>query len=71
MRKAILERLATIRHLNNNFSKSSMRWRNFEISGVHISEIPFGDWEYMDENYPDHTLMLIYEKIVIQNSKQY
>ena len=71
MRLIILDHLSAIKQRNNNFSKSSMRWRNFNVSGVHISEIPFGDYEYMDDNYTDHTLLLIYDRVIIQNSKQY
>lgn len=66
MRELIINRLNEFRESESNFSRNTMRWRNFKIvysnNEYHLSEI---QWEWFD----DAELLKLYTRIVIRLSK--
>lgn len=63
MRKLILDRLEEISVAEQGFTKSLMRWQNFNIKGVHISEVGFN-------NLTDEALLDAFERIVKRSNIQ-
>ena len=62
MRNLILQRIEKFKEKEQGFTKSLMRWQNFNIKGVHISEVGF-------INMTDEDLLFYFEMIVRQMSK--
>jgi hypothetical protein len=63
MRKLILDRIQEISDGEKKFPKSVMRWRNFSINNVHLSEVVF-------DNLSDEDLLITFERIVRFLNKQ-
>jgi hypothetical protein len=63
MRKLLTQRLNELKRLNENFTKSLMRWQNFMVNGIHISECKF-------EDLNDDDLLYIFEAVIKRCSKQ-
>ena len=57
MKTLILNRIDEISNAQNGFSKSTMRWQNYSINGVHISEVGFN-------NLTDEQLLLEFERLI-------
>ena len=70
MRLAILERISVIRQSQSHFTPAIMKWKNVRFNNVHVSEIPYGDYEAMSE-YTDEELVSLFELIVRQANKMY
>ena len=64
MRKLILDRIEQISEKENGFSRSQMRWQNFLVKDVHISEVGFN-------NLTDEDLLIEFERIVRQMNKSF
>lgn len=67
MREIILQRIqelsSSIDGWNNGRDKSTMRWKNFQQFGEHISQINFNELS-------DNNLLIVYERIIRQLNKQ-
>jgi len=68
MKELIINRIEEIKKSEDGFSKSLMRWRNFDVWTVngkliHLSQIT--NWE----QFSDEKLLNLFERILRQNSK--
>jgi len=59
MREKILERIEEIKNKEGGFSKSLMKWDNFNTGTIttHISEFDFKECD-------DYTLLMLFERII-------
>ena len=59
MRELIIKRIEEIKNRENNFPKTSMRWKNFTCgdNNIHISIYNF-------ETCPDDELIIIFERLI-------
>ncbi len=63
MRELILKRIEEISERENGFSKALMRWQNYSVNNVHISEVRF-------QNLTEESLLKEFERLVTRCSKQ-
>lgn len=63
MRELILKRIEEISERENGFSKTLMRWQNYLVNNVHISEVGF-------QNLTEESLLKEFERLVTRCSKQ-
>ncbi len=63
MKQLILARIEQISKSHNGFSKSTMRWSNYFISNIHISQFNFSELS-------DYDLIMEFERLIRQHSKQ-
>ena len=63
MRKLILDRIEEITEKERGYPRSLMRWQNYHINGVHISEVGFN-------NLTDEQLLIEFERLIRQINKQ-
>ena len=68
MREVIYNELMRLSNLHKGFPSHNWRW-NREFNGVKLQDIPFGDWETMNE-YDDDELLQLYSLIHRQYCKQ-
>lgn len=64
MREIILNRIEQIACLEKGFPKGTMRWTNFSVNNVHISEV---GWT----NLTDEDLCVNFERLVRQLQKSF
>lgn len=63
MRDLILKRIEEIRQQERDFSRDTMRWRNYLVHGNHISETGF-------QNLTDESLLQEFERLAAHIKKQ-
>ena len=69
MRDVIYNELMRLSNLNGGFPYHTWRWKR-EFNGIKLQDIPFGDWETMNETYDDDELLQLYSLIYRQYCKQ-
>lgn len=62
MKEKILNRIEELKNQHAGFTKGSMRWKNFLINDIHISQVDFNTLE-------DDYLLFVFERIINQHYK--
>jgi hypothetical protein len=68
-RESICDRLSQLCRENGNF-EHGFRFRNATFHGRKLSEIPYGDYQYMEENFTDDELVQLFEFVCYRYYKQ-
>jgi hypothetical protein len=70
MRNQVIDLLYSYYQHNDNFDIELLRWRNVYLNNVHISNIPFDDYEYF-KHISDEELLNLLEIVIMRYNKQY
>ena len=70
MREKLINKIIEISFRNSGFSQSTMRWKGRTFKGILLSDLQIGVTDYMNQ-FTDDDLLVLFEIIVRQDTKQY
>lgn len=70
MREIVIDRIIEISKRNSGFSQSTMRWKNRTFKGIPLCDLQTAVSSYMNQ-FSDDEILVLFEMIVRQDTKQY